>query len=255
MVRPLLLMDVQNELFAADSHARGFLRSSAGHITSANRRFRHAKAAGLGVLAALLSLAGCAAPRVSGPPCPPGAHLRGLPVEEAWLGPDLFMTTRYLYYELSGSTPAELRTLMSRVGPIDGGSHSDAYTFTYIHWSYTTADTDQACSIRSLQVELQVTYTMPEWVPSADAAPGLETSWQRFEAALAFHERGHRDLGILAARELVRELRELPVFATCDDLSRAAQLTWDARFSQLKGGHRSYDAATRHGATQGAIFP
>jgi predicted secreted Zn-dependent protease len=56
------------------------------------------------------------------------------------------------------------------------------------------------------------------------------------------------------AAELERELLEMRR-RYCDELGTAAEETARGKLQVLKERHRAYDDRTRHGATEGSVFP
>jgi predicted secreted Zn-dependent protease len=73
-------------------------------------------------------------------------------------------------------------------------------------------------------------------------------------AALRVHEDGHKQIALDAANDAIARVRSETV-ATCKDLNVYAKSAVDAATSIGNRRDQQYDAATRHGATQGARFP
>jgi predicted secreted Zn-dependent protease len=178
-----------------------------------------------------------------------------LPVEESTPIPGLFVTRRTFYYEVPGSSSRELRERMDRIGPLDGGARSAAYTQTLLHWQFEHERRGTLCAIRDARVDLQITYTLPEWVPYADAEPRLAPRWRSFSRALLVHEKGHDELGLEAALALTRALQGVPEQAFCDDVDRAVRALAEEAIRELTAKHAEYDRRTQRGATQGAVLP
>jgi uncharacterized protein DUF922 len=121
-----------------------------------------------------------------------------------------------------------------------------------MRWSWRTESANGTCSIRDVSVTVNAQITLPRWTPPADTEPGLATEWNRFIAALETHEAGHKDISAKAGSEIVTRLRGLS--GLCSQINtRAGDV---ARMIVDKAGddQKIYDAATRHGLTQGTAF-
>jgi len=88
---------------------------------------------------------------------------------------------------------------------------------------------------------------LPRWNPPADASPALVARWNEYVHRLAEHEQGHVDFVVASLPRVEAAIRA----ATCDTAEAAAQ----AALVPIRQHDVDYDAATQHGATQGARFP
>lgn len=190
--------------------------------------------------AALLA-SGCVTVRALGPPPalppPPGD------VEVEW-------------YDIAGVEEAALRQEMNEKGPVDPkGRRSDAYTAWRVTWNYPFAQDGSTCSTGPVLVTLKTTYTLPRWV-SRDAAPvELQQRWQGYVAALLTHEAGHRQHGQGARREVEQTLSHLGPEATCEEMDARANAEGERVLDKYRALDAAYDEETKHGETQGAVFP
>ena len=135
--------------------------------------------------------------------------------------PAVTVTTNY--YTVQGNSVDELRRQMNRKGP----KGFWAYTDWYVSWSNTC------------RVSLRIVYTLPRWRGHDDAPAGLRAKWNTFLANLTAHEKGHGTHGRNAASEIDR--------SRCSNNPGAIVRRWANQ-------DRVYDAKTRHGRTQGAMF-
>jgi predicted secreted Zn-dependent protease len=149
-------------------------------------------------------------------------------------------------YTITGNTSAELRAQMDRLGPTATGQHWDAVESWYINWRWPTAG-DGSCELSSATVSVTNTVTSPVWTPPPGVYPALVAAWSRYMLALATHEKGHVDLVIAGVPSVLDALHK----ATCGSANSAANAVLD----QIRQRNADYDAATNHGATQGARFP
>jgi predicted secreted Zn-dependent protease len=164
------------------------------------------------------------------------------------------ITERLERYTISGSTPSDLRSEMNSKGPRgNAGRVFDGYTRWYVTWRYRYNNFGNTCAITSVATSVTVTITLPDWDDEITADNNTRSKWSRFLAALESHERGHRQLGIDAAKEIDRAISGMR--GRCDALEARVN---EARYAILNK-HRQleldYDRDTDHGATQGARFP
>ena len=151
------------------------------------------------------------------------------------------------YYDIQGATGQELREQLNRFGLVGAdGYRGDAKTDWYITWTWKGYGTEN-CDLQTVTVTHDIQVTMPRWIPPSDAPPELVAKWGEYILVLAEHEKGHVDNVIAHLPSLV------------DAIQRATCLTAEARAQEALDTIRQYDldydARTRHGETQGAVFP
>ncbi len=152
-----------------------------------------------------------------------------------------------IYYAVGGTTAAQVRARLNTRAPSSpDGCRCDAFTRWRFRWSwpgYGSAD----CRLSKAVVSLHVDVVFPRWTHPSAAAPGLAAAWARYARALARHEQGHVDYAVAHYPAVVRAIKG----GTCRSAAAAAQ----AQLALIRKHDVSYDAATQHGATQGARFP
>jgi predicted secreted Zn-dependent protease len=160
------------------------------------------------------------------------------------------------YYEVTGSTAADLRTSLDRNGPKKnaGGRVSAGWTKWDVEWSYLWTTTSDECRLTRVSTTLTLTTTLPRW-SSADHPGELSARWNRFLEALRAHEDGHARNGHDATRVIGERLRALPPEPDCPALAAAIQKAAEAALAEYRARDVSYDLRTAHGLTQGAAFP
>lgn len=157
-------------------------------------------------------------------------------------------------YPVVGTTAADLGQQLG-VGRED---QTDAeyvgLTGTQVRWQFRAQRSDSGCVLTQTAVFLHVVTTLPEWLPPAGAPETLTRQWLTFLAATGIHERGHRNIALHTAVDILRTLADVrgPTCAGLDDIANLnAHAVWDL-------GHRrqiAYDVTTVHGATQGSRWP
>jgi predicted secreted Zn-dependent protease len=163
----------------------------------------------------------------------------------------------YQYYPIAGTTASELRSQMNRFGPHDEGEDRryDARTDWRVQWSYRYGMQNGLCAMQQVNTQVGITFTLPQWKSSSGAGRSLVQDWQRYMASLQLHEDGHKDHGVAAAQDVQQTLRQLPHATSCAILEANAKAAARAVIQTYNAKDLEYDHTTRHGYTQGAVFP
>ena len=160
------------------------------------------------------------------------------------------------YYDLRGATVQELLQQKKALGPIGkDGKRYGANTKWHVAWRYAYRNEGGRCRIDQVTTSADIVFTLPRWNPPHRAASNLRARWDRYVFALQEHENGHRDFGISAAREVEREIAALPPRDNCRKMGEHANVTGRRVLDKYRALEIRYDQDTRHGATQGAVFP
>lgn len=161
-------------------------------------------------------------------------------------------TTR-IFYDVHGRTIAELRADMHRLGPKIADSSFVGETRSPMTWRWRIENVrGSGCSIRDVRVTVNAQVTLPRWTPPPDTEPGVLAAWNRFLAALETHEAGHKDISAKAGSEIVSRVGDIS--ALCADIGNRANAVARRILDRASDDQRTYDATTRHGATQGTYF-
>jgi len=158
-------------------------------------------------------------------------------------------------YQINGNTSQELREQMNSLGPFDHGKRYDAYTAWNIQWRYKYSDTQSGCKMEKVHVNLDITYTFPEWKNFAEANTELKEKWDKYLSNLRRHENTHAANGEEAAAEVEYVLQNFPVMQSCQTLQALANRRAQQIIMHMNERDVEYDKNTRHGITQGAVFP
>jgi predicted secreted Zn-dependent protease len=186
---------------------------------------------------ALVSTAACAEPRTADAPVPPRRA-----------------AAEYVTYDVQGSTPGELFTAMRRDGPrAPGEAPSYGRTEWMVTWRARWAGSGP-CRVQNVDVQLRTRIILPRWVQPPDAPAGLVERWNAFMAALSEHEVGHADIAASAARQVRREVERV-TSPTCAGMEPLTQAAAERVLEEHRRRNLEYDRRTRHGLTQGAVWP
>ena len=159
-------------------------------------------------------------------------------------------------YRISGLTADELRREMDRKGPAGvGGRRFDAYTAWWVNWNYRWWESSTECRLTAVTTRMRVSFTLPEWDQYDRGSLALKQQWDRYYRALYAHEKGHRDFGLRAAREIEQVIWNVGRRETCGQLEREANAAAQATLDHYIRLEKQYDIETAHGAATGAVFP
>jgi predicted secreted Zn-dependent protease len=159
-------------------------------------------------------------------------------------------------YEITGYGEKELRDQMTRQGTAwSDGKKYDSVTSWRVTWDYEHERSVQSCSAEAFQATAEITIRYPQWVRTEAAPQELKDKWDGYLANLMEHEKGHRDMVVEAVEDLTHAVALLPAAPTCAELDRLVRSLCHERMAKLNDDAKGYDAATLHGAEQGAVFP
>jgi predicted secreted Zn-dependent protease len=158
-----------------------------------------------------------------------------------------------VYYEVSGTSEADLAAALRTRGPKVRGRQFFGMTEWEVSAGYRPVTGAGACSIDALTVEVAVTTHLPRWARTPSAPRSLSRAWERFLRALTEHEHGHRALAEEAA-DAIRHRLATVTASTCERIDGEAQREMAAVMREYEARNRAYDAETGHGRTQGAVW-
>jgi predicted secreted Zn-dependent protease len=163
---------------------------------------------------------------------------------------------KHVLYEITGYGEKDLRDQMNRQGIAwSDGKKYDSVTSWHVTWDYEHERTLQSCSAEAFQATAEITIRYPKWVRTDAAPQELADKWDGYLASLMENEQGHRDMVVEAVEDLTRAVALLPAAPTCAELDRRVRSLCHERMAKLNDDAKEYDAATLHGAEQGAVFP
>lgn len=154
-----------------------------------------------------------------------------------------------VYYDVNGSTAHELRTSMNKLRPKDPHTDNhpvDAYTDWYISWNWPGYGTEN-CDLSAAHVTYSIKVILPRWVQPIDVSSELIIQWETYIQNLLIHEKGHVDNVVNNYLSVDAAIQS----ATCSTANAQAEKA----LATLREFDLNYDRETKHGETQGAVFP
>lgn len=156
-------------------------------------------------------------------------------------------------YDVRQAPGMSLLQALNQASPIrEGGQVFHGYTDWRVQWNYRYRQRpDGLCAVTSVDVHLTVTMTLPALQESTAEGAGQFATYLR---NLAEHEEGHVRIGQSAARSLDTALAQLPAMPSCPLLEREIARLGADTLDRARRDNKAYDAATKHGCTQGACL-
>lgn len=161
-----------------------------------------------------------------------------------------------MYYRIYGRSGGALRQQLARCAPATDGSAGGEYsgeTGYSLTWQYAFLSGQNSCRLTNIKVGLHLNMILPLWQGDALAADSLKTQWDNFAAGLQTHENGHVSINKQYAARLMNDLQSLQA-DNCTNLASLTQTTVANDTAAINQANGDYDAATNHGATQGAVL-
>jgi predicted secreted Zn-dependent protease len=167
----------------------------------------------------------------------------------------LDLKEKHEYYEVRGTSLAELRKQMKENGTRWNDDHTYAALTTWnIKYDYDINESGGRYSIGAVKTKVDVVYRYPRLASTAGMTEQVAGQWSSYMEHVTIHEMGHKDLAVKAAAEVNEALSSLGTFGSRRELTRVADGIVASRLKKLNEDQIRYDAETHHGETQGAIL-
>ena len=211
----------------------------------------------------LLLIAACGGPPIvvpAPPPAPPpiafapeGRAVLTLAASTPSAVADIQVRDDTVHSPITGSTVSEIAKSLG----IDRSSSDSDYigaTAAQVQWQFKQRRVGDTCAITDVLVTLHIDTRLPEWQHGAHPPTTLLQQWNAFLTATERHENGHRNIALHTAASIGRSL-EGEHGLTCGELAELANASARAQWELGNQHQLTYDAATRHGETQGSRWP
>jgi len=107
------------------------------------------------------------------------------------------------------------------------------------------------CKISSVTTAVNVNYVMPKLF-SESVSTSIKDTFNKYYLALMHHEKGHKNTGVRAAKELALIIRNMPSMSNCQKLSERVTEKSNSILQKYRQLDKNFDKYTKHGHTQGA---
>ena len=149
------------------------------------------------------------------------------------------------FYSVTGSNFREIRQSIERSRPWKDSFDGD--TRWTVGWNFNLTQTPAGCSFTSFRTTTTIVTTMPRWTPPPDIAPEVKGQWTRYFTNLLQHEVGHARIGMAAAAEVDKQIRQMTSTSDCETLRRAINERAERIVEEHRARDREYDRQTNHG--------
>lgn len=170
----------------------------------------------------------------------------------AFAAPTVSLETTY--YPVTGhDLPTIYHSLENSGLSSEGLGTYHAHTQWNIQWGYRWIESAQRCSLTQVNVDIKITYLLPQLQTYDSVDESVRKSWDRFYQALLRHEEHHKEYGIRAARELESVLlgaRPDSCLGLKNKLDAMAREVID-KYDRLE---KDYDIRTNHGVNEGVVL-
>lgn len=164
----------------------------------------------------------------TGPPAVPGVHVE---VSEQ-------------YYDVEASTLDEVVSILNQTrigGP--RAPLSQGLTEYRIRPEWTASASGGRCHVRSVEVFVDITITLPRWRVVFERPQSEREGWTRIDGAIRDHEYTHRDLTISAAADVLERMKSLDARG-CVVLRSVVASTLSVADERLEAEHEELDRST-----------
>jgi len=161
-------------------------------------------------------------------------------------------------YTVTGKTLNELLGSLNAQAMPDPNESTGRYfarTDWYISTQSSTQPTTRGCEVGGGAVSVAMTMTLPMLSSTTGTSPDVLNHWATFISNTITHETGHITRTLQGARDYQRDLGNMPPASDCTTLKPQLSDLFDRATSTIRKSNIDYDAATQHGAKQGAVFP
>lgn len=168
------------------------------------------------------------------------------------LAPDAqaFINERTEFYSIYGSSYNELVAEIDLKGP----NGYTGYTNSRFTYEFKTSTSSTGCRVASLQVDVDITYTMPRWENRDVADANLRASWDSSYTALERHEKQHGAIAKQTYNQIIREVRQIGPRSSCGEINGLVASVFNGALADNSERQRDYDQTTDHGRLEGSSF-
>jgi len=160
-------------------------------------------------------------------------------------------------YEVAGKTVNEISKSLEAnaiADPHEPGSRYYALTRWQLGGDWSVRPSARGCQVTGGNITLALTMTLPSLSTSGVSADTLKR-FNTFIEKTILHENGHVELALQGARDYQRALGNHSAASNCDALKTQLSDLFRRSFNSIDRANLDYDAKTKHGLTQGAVFP
>lgn len=157
------------------------------------------------------------------------------------------------YYVVNGSSISDIRNAIQHCSYRAPAGTYHALTSYNLTWQYSIVVNGTRCSLKDTKVGMHITQLMPALNPNVTLANNDQTSWLNYITSLSAHEDGHVNIDQRYAKKLYTALESIGA-TDCAAIDATTKATINLYLQKMNDANTAYDAATKHGSTQGALL-
>lgn len=157
------------------------------------------------------------------------------------------------YYVVGGGSIDDIRNAIQHCPYRTPAGTYHALTSYNLTWQYSTVANGTRCSLKDMKVGMHITQLMPALNTNVTLSGNDQMSWLNYITSLITHEDGHANIDQRYAKELYAALEAIGA-TDCATIDATTKTTINSYLQKLNDANAAYDAATKHGSTQGALL-
>jgi predicted secreted Zn-dependent protease len=150
-------------------------------------------------------------------------------------------TTKYVYYAISGNTPAAIYSALVSRGPRVGGIKAYAST-TAVSSQTGKMLQGKSCQMQDYSFNIDFTIKLPKLKNENALQGGMKTQWRNFSQFLRTHEETHRSIWLSCGAALEAKIRAIKA-KSCDDFNAKTVKLWDQIRASCAKKQDAFDVA------------
>ncbi len=166
-------------------------------------------------------------------------------------------TLKIVTYQVTGKTPNDISKSLEANAlsdPHEPGSRFYALTKWQLSGNWATKPSTRGCEVTSGEISVVMTMTLP-LLTTTGVPPDTLKKFNTFVDKTVLHESGHVELVLQGARDYQRTLGNFAPVSDCEGLKAQLSNLYRRSFDTIDAVNVDYDVKTKHGLTQGAVFP
>ncbi len=156
------------------------------------------------------------------------------------------LTIAIEHYDVEGRRYRDAVSRIRQVGPMG----YDAVTHSAISYYFETSRGPDGCSLRYLELPLDVRILYPRWTGYERARRAERDAWDRHIHVLTVHENIHALIAFLGTIEAYNSLIQTAAEPDCDALQALLRARTDEANDRVRQWQRDFDRVTDHGMEQ-----
>lgn len=150
-------------------------------------------------------------------------------------------TTKYIYYSITGDTPASIYTTLIKRGPRVGGVKAYAST-TAVSSQTGLVSPGKFCSLKDYTFKIDFTINLPKLKNEAALDGTTRREWSKFSRFLRTHEETHRKIWLACGADLESKVLALKA-KSCTELNAKSIALWNQTRASCTKKQNAFDVA------------